>query len=274
MTFTLATENTWKCYQAPFPIFRTGPGNEASVVQWLYHTVIVSRRDHVYIGVRWLLFYCGIVLYEISIELRSLVNLECYMVAAVLGSSNCHWTESSELSAKSCTVHFELIVVPHTWPPCFKWLLRNPSQLQPSRGMGEMDPPLRMLQESVRARREGRGSTSEYADLLDGRWGRWYSVLLLFVSWRTKELRHSKSEIRQSLYEETKCYLRAREPVDAFITALYSLTEHCGYGALHDEMIRDRIVIGIRNAQQAETAARLRPHLGKSHDAGPSGRSH
>ena len=30
MTFTLATENTRKCYQAPFPIFRTGPGNEAS----------------------------------------------------------------------------------------------------------------------------------------------------------------------------------------------------------------------------------------------------
>ena len=29
MTFTLATENTWKWYQAPFPIFRTGPGNEA-----------------------------------------------------------------------------------------------------------------------------------------------------------------------------------------------------------------------------------------------------
>ena len=30
ITFTLATENTRKCYQAPFPIFRTGPGNEAS----------------------------------------------------------------------------------------------------------------------------------------------------------------------------------------------------------------------------------------------------
>ena len=30
MTFTFATENTRKCYQAPFPIFRTGPGNEAN----------------------------------------------------------------------------------------------------------------------------------------------------------------------------------------------------------------------------------------------------
>ena len=29
MTFTLVTENTWKCYQAPFPIYQTRPGNEA-----------------------------------------------------------------------------------------------------------------------------------------------------------------------------------------------------------------------------------------------------
>ena len=31
MTFTLATENIRKCYQAPFLIFRTGPGNEATI---------------------------------------------------------------------------------------------------------------------------------------------------------------------------------------------------------------------------------------------------
>ena len=32
MTFTLVTENTRKCCQAPFPIFQTGPGNEATLV--------------------------------------------------------------------------------------------------------------------------------------------------------------------------------------------------------------------------------------------------
>ena len=42
------------------------------------------------------------------------------------------------------------------------------------------------------------------------------------------------------------------EPVDAFITALYSLAKHCGYGNLHDEMFRDRIVVGISNAQLSE----------------------
>ena len=34
--------------------------------------------------------------------------------------------------------------------------------------------------------------------------------------------------------------------------ALYSLAEHCGYGNLHDEMIRDRIVVGIRNSSLSE----------------------
>ena len=38
------------------------------------------------------------------------------------------------------------------------------------------------------------------------------------------------------------------ETVDTFITSLYSLSEHCEYGALREEMIRDRIVVGIRDA--------------------------
>ena len=38
------------------------------------------------------------------------------------------------------------------------------------------------------------------------------------------------------------------ETVDSFITALYSLSEHCGYGVLREEMIRDRIVVGIQDA--------------------------
>ena len=39
------------------------------------------------------------------------------------------------------------------------------------------------------------------------------------------------------------------EPVDHFVTALYSLVEHCDYGDLKDEMIRDRIIIEIWDAQ-------------------------
>ena len=42
------------------------------------------------------------------------------------------------------------------------------------------------------------------------------------------------------------------EPADVFITALHTLSEHCNYGALRNEMIRDRIVVGIRDVKLSE----------------------
>ena len=42
---------------------------------------------------------------------------------------------------------------------------------------------------------------------------------------------------------------RRQEEGEAFITALYTIAEHCGYGGLHDEIIRD---VGIRNSQLSE----------------------
>ena len=41
---------------------------------------------------------------------------------------------------------------------------------------------------------------------------------------------------------------RKKVSVDTFITALYTLSEHCNYGALKEEMIRDRIVVGLRDS--------------------------
>ena len=60
---------------------------------------------------------------------------------------------------------------------------------------------------------------------------------------------------RNVIFERAKFSMRKQEEgeqVDTFITALYSLAELCGYGTLHDEMIRDRIVVGIRNSRLAE----------------------
>ena len=57
------------------------------------------------------------------------------------------------------------------------------------------------------------------------------------------------------IYERARFNMRVQEKgeaVDEFITALYKLAEHCGYGVLHDEMIRDRIVVGIKNAKLSE----------------------
>ena len=42
------------------------------------------------------------------------------------------------------------------------------------------------------------------------------------------------------------------ETAEQFITSLYSLAENCEYGDLRDEMIRDRIVVGIRDRALSE----------------------
>ena len=42
------------------------------------------------------------------------------------------------------------------------------------------------------------------------------------------------------------------EPEDALITALYNLASKCDYRTLNDELIRDRIVVGIRNQSLSE----------------------
>ena len=60
---------------------------------------------------------------------------------------------------------------------------------------------------------------------------------------------------RNVIYERAKFNMRTQvkgEPVDTFITALYGLAEHCAYGDLHDELIRDRIVVGLQDAKLSE----------------------
>ena len=60
---------------------------------------------------------------------------------------------------------------------------------------------------------------------------------------------------RNVIFERVKFNRRRQEEgesVKTFITTLFTLAEHCGYGDLHDEMIRDRIVVGIRNSALSE----------------------
>lgn len=57
------------------------------------------------------------------------------------------------------------------------------------------------------------------------------------------------------IYERAKFNQRKQEPqesVDSFITSLHCLAEHCSYGELYNEMIRDRIVVGLRDASVAQ----------------------
>lgn len=40
--------------------------------------------------------------------------------------------------------------------------------------------------------------------------------------------------------------------MDIFITALFALAENCEYGELHDNLLRDKLVVGIRDASLSE----------------------
>ena len=60
---------------------------------------------------------------------------------------------------------------------------------------------------------------------------------------------------RNVIFERAKFNQRRQEEgetVDTFITALHALAEHCNFGTLADEMIRDRIVIGLLDAKLSE----------------------
>ncbi len=60
---------------------------------------------------------------------------------------------------------------------------------------------------------------------------------------------------RNTIYERAKFNQRTQaegETVDSFITDLYCLAAHCQYGVLYDEMVRDRIVVGIRDRRLSE----------------------
>ena len=53
------------------------------------------------------------------------------------------------------------------------------------------------------------------------------------------------------IYERAKFNERCQqdgEMVNQFVTALHTLEEHCSYRALKEEMIRDCLVVGVRDA--------------------------
>ena len=65
------------------------------------------------------------------------------------------------------------------------------------------------------------------------------------------------------IFKRTKFNLQRQEngeSVNSFITTLYELVEHCGYGSLNDKMIRDRLVVGLKESKHSEKL-QLNPEL-------------
>ncbi|PIK42334.1 hypothetical protein BSL78_20817 [Apostichopus japonicus] len=88
---------------------------------------------------------------------------------------------------------------------------------------------------------------------------------------------------RNVIYERAKFNKRCQmegETVDEFITGLYKLSEHCNYGTLKEELIRDRLVVGLRDSrlqqklqldsaltlESAKRTARLHEVVRKEHE--------
>ncbi|XP_033756224.1 uncharacterized protein LOC117338969 [Pecten maximus] len=60
---------------------------------------------------------------------------------------------------------------------------------------------------------------------------------------------------RNVFFERAKFNQRKQmedEHVETFITSLHALSEHCGYRVLREEMIRDRLVVGLKNIRLSE----------------------
>ena len=62
--------------------------------------------------------------------------------------------------------------------------------------------------------------------------------------------------VRKSMIIEctklNKCSQLPDKPVEQFIASLYNLAADCNFGELKDELICDRIVVGIRDASLSE----------------------
>ena len=60
---------------------------------------------------------------------------------------------------------------------------------------------------------------------------------------------------RNVIFERAKFNRRKQEEgesVDDFVTSVHALAEHCGFAGLRDELIRDRIVVGLRDVSLSE----------------------
>ncbi|UYV73458.1 hypothetical protein LAZ67_10003417 [Cordylochernes scorpioides] len=99
-----------------------------------------------------------------------------------------------------------------------------------------------------------------YGDLFSSRLGRTNLAKHRIDTEDAKPIKHKPYRDyfigkRNVIYERAKFNRRSQgemEPVEEFITNLYVLAETCSYGILKEEMIRDRLVVGVKNFNLSE----------------------
>ena len=122
--------------------------------------------------------------------------------------------------------------------------------------MAKVEAPLQAVQKRFRTRKREQAMPSKHTALLLGRGGWWRSDLHKHHQGGPQVVQRGDGEARQNvILERARFNCRCQwegESAEQYITALYSFIETCEYGALHDEMLRDRIVVGIRDAGLSE----------------------
>ena len=93
-------------------------------------------------------------------------------------------------------------------------------------------------------------STDRYNDLLHSRRGKRHCHCSTFVEGNETNYAKVKEKFdqhfivkRNVIFERAKFNMRTQEPgkpIDVFITDPYGLSEHCEFGAIREELIRDR----------------------------------
>ena len=71
----------------------------------------------------------------------------------------------------------------------------------------------------------------------------------------TKSLTENFIPKRNVIFERVQFNQRVQleeENVDSFVTSLHKLAEYCAFGALHNDLIRDRLVVGLRDHKLSE----------------------
>ena len=131
---------------------------------------------------------------------------------------------------------------PETWP---KWRKRF-DRFRAASGLDQKDGPnqINALIYSMGERAEDIFSTFT---LTDDQAKDYNAVVGKFESHFVKK--------RNTIFERAKFNQRVQQPgesVESFITDLHNLVEHCAYGTLTDELIRDRLVVGLRDAKLSE----------------------
>lgn len=59
-----------------------------------------------------------------------------------------------------------------------------------------------------------------------------------------------------AIFERAKFSMRKQEPdeiAETFVTALHSLADSCDYALLRENLVRDRIVVGLQDRKLSET---------------------